>query len=237
MDYTILCNEVLKLDSKIRFAGILNSRGELAVQKKRDASSLLSADEVKMSVHYTFARWADLQNLEYKLGKGRISVTEHEKVTLITLYLDAGLLLLSIEPDYNYTKIIKKIRTMLDDGGSPSEKRKQTNKGKKIPKVKKQPSKKNVTTSKSAQKTRKIRAAVKRKAATTAKSRKTVKRSKPASKAKRRATLVANKRKRELEKANNKIKSLKKAIRLAEKSAKKKKTTYQQAATRASQTR
>ncbi|WP_316505956.1 hypothetical protein [Nitrosopumilus sp.] len=244
MNYSILCNEILKLDSKIRFAGVFNFRGESVAEKNRDVPSLLSADEVKMLVHYTFARWRHLQNLEHRLGKVRTSVSKHEKVTLISLYLGADLLLLSVEPGHNHTKIIKKIRTMLDDGGFPSKRKKQTNKGKKVPKVKKQTTKKNVTSSssKNTQKTRKkSAAAVKRKAATTAakakKKNTAAKRSKPASKAKRRATLVANKRKRELEKANNKIKSLKKAIRLAEKSAKKKKITYQQATKRASQTR
>ena len=47
---------------------------------------------------------------------------------------------------------------------------------------------------------------------------------------------VVNKRKRELLKATNKIKSLKKALRTAEKSANKKKTVYQKAVKRASQT-
>ena len=55
--------------------------------------------------------------------------------------------------------------------------------------------------------------------------------------AKRRATLWQTKERKKLEKANNKIKSLKKALKLAEKSAKKKKTTYEIAATRISQTK
>ncbi|WP_316504856.1 hypothetical protein [Nitrosopumilus sp.] len=255
MNYSILCNEILKLDSKIRFVGVFNSKGEMIAEKNRDASSLLSADEEKMLVHYTFARWRHLQNLEHRLGKVRTSVAKHEKVTLISLYLESDLLLLSVEPDYNYPEIIKKIRTMSDDGGYPYKKKKQTKKDldekiteleAKLSKLSTELGAKPVETTKpkstilsqsfnSAQKTRKkSTVTVKRK--TTAKSKKN-KRSKPVSKAKRRATLVANKRKNEYEKANNKIKSLKKAIKLAEKSAKKKKTTYQQAAKRASQTR
>lgn len=256
MNYSVLCNKILKLDSKIRFVGVFNSKGDLIAEKNRDVSSLLSEDEEKMLVHYTFTRWRHLQNLEYRLGKVRTSVTKHEKVTLISLYLDSDLLLLSVEPDYNYPEIIKKIRTMSDDGGYPYKKKKQTKKDldEKIAELEAKVSKLSTeldakpaeTTTKpkgtilsqsfkSAQKTRKkSTVTVKRK--TSAKSKKS-KRSKPVSKVKRRATLVANKRKREYEKADNKIKSLKKAIKLAEKSAKKKKTTYQQAVKRASQTR
>ena len=264
MDYSILCNRILELDSKIRFVGVFDSKGETIAEKNRDMSSSLSAAEEKMLVHYTFDRWRHLQNLEYRLGRVRTSVARHEKVTLISLYLDSDLLLLSVEPDYSYPEIIKKIRAMLDDGGSyPYEKKKQTKKDldEKIAELEAKVSKLSVqlnakpaetTTkpkgtilsqpSKRVQKTRKksTTAAAKRRTTNTSKPKKktaaAAKRSRPVSKAKRRATLVANKRKRELEKANNKIKSLKKAIRLAEKSAKKKKTTYQQAVKRASQT-
>ena len=257
MNYSILCNEILKLDSKIRFVGIFNSKGESISEKNRDVPSLLSADEEKMLVNYTFDGWRHLQNLERRLGKARTSVSKHEKVILISLYLDSDLLLLSVEPDYNYPEIIKKICTMLDDdGGYPYSNKKQTKKelDKKIAELEAKLRKLSIeldakraeTTTKpkgtilsqsfeSAQKTRK-KSTVTAKRKTTSKSKKN-KRSKPVSKAKRRATLVANKRRNEYEKANNKIKSLKKAIKLAEKSAKKKKATYQQAAKRASQTR
>ena len=124
MNYSVLCNKILKLDSKIRFAGVFDSKGETIAEKTRDVSSLLSADEEKMLVHYTFDRWRHLQNLEHRLGKVRTSVTRHEKVTLISLYLDSDLLLLSVDPDYNYPEIIKKIRTMLDDEGYPYNKKK-----------------------------------------------------------------------------------------------------------------
>ena len=261
MNYSVLCNRILDLDSKIRFVGVFDSKGETIAEKNRDMSSSLSADEEKMLVHYTFDSWRHSQNLEYRLGKARTSVAKHEKVTLISLYLDSNLLLLSVEPDYSYPEIIKKIRAMLDDGGSyPYEKKKQTKKDldEKIAELEAKVSKLSVQlnakpaetkgtilsqSSKSPQKTRKksTATAVKRKTTKTSKPKKktaaAAKRSKPASKAKRRAILAANKRKRELAKANNKIKSLKKAIRLAEKSAKKKKATWQQAVKRVSQIR
>ena len=266
MNYSVPCNEILKLDSKIRDVGVFNSKGETIAQKNKEGQSPLSTDEEKMLVHYTFDRWRHLQNLEYRLGKVRTSVSKHENVTLISLYLDSDLLLLRVDPDSNYPKIIKKIRTMLDDGGDhPYEKKKQTKKNldekiaeleaklsKLSTKLDAKPAKakpsettiksKDTTSSqssKSAQKTRKKSTAVIKQKTTRSKAKKktaiTTKRSKQASKAKRRATLVANKRKSEFEKANNKIKSLKKALKLAEKSAKKKKTTWQQAVKRASQ--
>lgn len=261
MNHSILCNEVLKLDSKIRDVGVFDSKGVMIAQKNREEQLSLSADEEKMLVHYTFARWRHLQNLEYRLGNVRTSVSKHEKVTLISIYLNSDLLLLRVEPDSNYPEIIKKIRIMLDDGGDyPYEKKKQTKKDldEKIAELEAKLSKLSTkleakppetTTkpkgtifsqpSKNAQKTRKKSTVPIEQKTTRSKAKKktaNAKRSKPVSKTKQRAALAANKRKSEFEKANNKIKSLKKALKRAEKSAKKKKTIWQQAVKRASQT-
>ena len=113
MDYEKLCDEVLNLDPQIRFAGILNSRGDLATQKNKNDTPLLTDDEVKMSVHYTFERWNRLQNLEHRLGKEKSSITEYENVTMISLLLEGNLLLLSTEPNADYSKIISKVNSII----------------------------------------------------------------------------------------------------------------------------
>ncbi len=113
MNYEKLCNEVLDSDSKIRFAGVLNSRGELTTQKSKSSSSLLSEDEVRMSIHYTFEHWNRVKNLEHKLGKEKSFVTEHENVTLFSLFFDGNLLLLSTDPNSNCSKIISNVRKII----------------------------------------------------------------------------------------------------------------------------
>ena len=68
--YDKLYDKVLKLDSRIRFTGVLDSKGDLVIEKNRDDTKLLNPDEVKMSIHYTFERWTlfkiYLINLEKK---------------------------------------------------------------------------------------------------------------------------------------------------------------------------
>jgi hypothetical protein len=113
MNYEDLCNNVLKIDPHIRFTGVLDSKGDLLVEKNRDDLKLLSSDEVKMSIHYTFERWTRLQNLSYKLGKEKLSVAEYEKVTLISLHLNGNLFLLSTDPDIDYVKIISKTKPII----------------------------------------------------------------------------------------------------------------------------
>ena len=117
MDHKELCEKVLELVPQVRFSGILNSRGDLAVESNRDNSSkLLNEDEVKMSVHYTFKRWTSIQNLAHKIGNEKTNITEFDKVTLISVLLpDKNLLLLSSEPGANYMEIIAKVKQIIPE--------------------------------------------------------------------------------------------------------------------------
>jgi len=115
MDYEKLCDKVLRVDPHIRFTGVLDSKGDLVIEKNRDDAKLLSPDEVKMSVHYTFERWTRLQNLSYKFGKEKSSIAEYERVTLISLHLNRNLFLLSTDPDADYMSIISKTNSIITD--------------------------------------------------------------------------------------------------------------------------
>ena len=115
MNFKKLCSDFLKSDKKIRFAGVLNSRGNLVAQKSRDESfSLLSDDELKMLVYYTSDRWNRLQNLQHKLGKVKETITKFENVTTIILFLDKNLFLVSTEPKSNNSKITSNLWKIID---------------------------------------------------------------------------------------------------------------------------
>ena len=115
MDYEKLCDKVLKSDLHIRFTGVLDSKGDLVIEKNREDAKLLNPDEVKMSIHYTFERWTRLQNLSYKFGKEISSITEYEKVTLINLHFNGNLFLLSIDPGADYRDIISKTNSIITE--------------------------------------------------------------------------------------------------------------------------
>ena len=106
MNFKKLCSDFLKSHSKIRFVGVLDSRGHLIAQKNRDVSTaLLSTDEFKMLLYYTSDRRNRLQNLQHKLGKVKDDITNYENASIITLILDKNLLLISTDPNSNNSKI------------------------------------------------------------------------------------------------------------------------------------
>ena len=115
MNFKKLCSDFLKSDKKIRFAGVLNSKGNLVAQKSRDDSfSLLSDDELKMLVYYTSDRWNRLQNLQHKLGKVKETITKFENVTTIILFLDQNLFLVSTDSKSNNSKITSNLWKIID---------------------------------------------------------------------------------------------------------------------------
>lgn len=142
MNFNKICKEVLNSNPKIRFTGVLNSRGDLIASKNRANSSLLSDNEVKMAIHYTYDRWTNLQNLEFKLGKEKESITNYENVTTISITLEKDLFLLSLEPGSNYRKIISDVRKILEPPLKNKSPRKVSKVKKKNTTTKKKPAKK-----------------------------------------------------------------------------------------------
>ena len=115
-DYNDLCKKILELDSRVRFAGVANSKGEMvAGGPKENVEQILTDDEVGMSIHYALQKRDLYTNLAYKIGHEKSSITEYEKVTLISIPLNSQeLCLVSTEPRADYLKIIDYVLSILD---------------------------------------------------------------------------------------------------------------------------
>ena len=115
-NYEQLCLDMLNSDNNIRFAGFVNDKSKIlhSVQRK-DLDSLLTENEIGMSIHYTLERWRKAQNFTFRLGKERLTLTEYDNVTLFTIPFKGKLLLVSTEPRIHYDPIIEKVNSILTD--------------------------------------------------------------------------------------------------------------------------
>jgi len=115
LDYEKLCKNILELDSKIRFTGVVNTKGVLINNFEQEGvKQYLSPDELKMSIHYSMWEWEKSQNLSHELGFEKSSVLEYDKVTLISIPIDdTNLFVASIEPNEDYFKMIMKIKSLI----------------------------------------------------------------------------------------------------------------------------
>jgi hypothetical protein len=107
-----ICNSILNLDDSIRFVGRIRNRRVIAFARHQDKKPLLDS-ELGNLAHYHASVKASMEEMfDGALGKTNWMITAKEKVKLVTLFLDDGLLIFSIEVDADHDKIIKKIQSL-----------------------------------------------------------------------------------------------------------------------------
>jgi len=109
MDYEKLCNDVLNLDTKVRFVGVCDNTGEIKNGGLREGiKSFLTDEDIKKSNLISLQRWRLHNTMATRIGKARYAMEEYEKVKQITMPLgDEHLLLISTEVDANHGTIIE----------------------------------------------------------------------------------------------------------------------------------
>ena len=104
--------QIIGLDNAIRFAGRIKDRKLISFARRSNTTPMLD-EELSNMAHYQAsikAAWEDMFN--ESLGKTNWLITSKEKVKLITLFLDDGLLILSVNPKSDHDSIIKKIQKL-----------------------------------------------------------------------------------------------------------------------------
>ena len=109
---TVKLTEILKLDNSIRFVGKIKNRKLHSFVRRENKTRLLD-EELDNMAHYQASVKANMENMfDSTLGKTNWMITSKEKVKLITLFLDDGLLILSTESEANHDEIIRKIQSL-----------------------------------------------------------------------------------------------------------------------------
>ena len=123
INYDDLTKQILDSDSQVRFAGVVNSKGVIvAGGQKENIERLLSDDDVKMSIHYALQKRDLYTNLAYRIGYERSSITEYEKVTMMSIPINSNeLFLISTEPRAEYMKIIDSVYSLLNSAENESD--------------------------------------------------------------------------------------------------------------------
>ncbi|MGD8707432.1 MAG: hypothetical protein PVI88_01965 [Nitrosopumilaceae archaeon] len=118
MDLDKLHDDVLAIDSKIRYVVIQNNVGEKIHGGFRDGiNPILNDDELKMMHYYASQRWQTRKNIEHKLGNTKYAMAEYDKLKRITFPIDEKhLLMITTEIDSNHAAIIDNILKLLKNG-------------------------------------------------------------------------------------------------------------------------
>ena len=116
VNYNELTKQVLNIYPEVKFAGIVNVKGEIvAGGHKENVTQILKGDEVKMSIHYAIQKRDLYTNLAYKIGHEKSAITEFEKVIMISIPMNSNeLFLVRTDKGINYLKIVEFIYSKID---------------------------------------------------------------------------------------------------------------------------
>jgi hypothetical protein len=106
----MICNEILKLDSSIRFVGIANKMGKLvAADFNREVDVLLTREEIEANIISAVLRMKTREDYEQKLGKTIYTFALYEKVKRASIPLyqqDYSVLMVSFDVSADHESII-----------------------------------------------------------------------------------------------------------------------------------
>ena len=106
------CETVLNLDESIRFVGKIVDRKLLAFVRQKDSSPLLDDELENMAHHQASVKVMMEEMFDESLGMTNWMITSKEKVKLVSVFLDEGMIILSMEPDSNHDEVIKQIQSL-----------------------------------------------------------------------------------------------------------------------------
>ena len=108
MDYNKFCGEVLKINPKIRFAGVYNTiSGEIYYKMQEGVKKIFTDQQTKDTLIHGYARWKTRLHSSEQIGTPIYTVTKYPKINRLTMPCgENGLLMLSTEPDLEPFQII-----------------------------------------------------------------------------------------------------------------------------------
>lgn len=107
-----VCNHILTLDESIRFVGRIKDKKVIAFARNTSKAPLLDSELGNMAHYWASIKAGVEEMFDGPLGKTNWMITAKERVKLITLFLDDGLLIFSLEVEADHDKIIKQIQSL-----------------------------------------------------------------------------------------------------------------------------
>ncbi|MEM3063831.1 MAG: DUF6659 family protein [Candidatus Nitrosotenuis sp.] len=105
MDKEQVCNEVKKLDPKIRFVGLINNKGKLVAGGMAEGKKPLEDEKKDEMLYLELAlRVRMRQEFDAELGPVKFAMSYRDKVLVMSFPLKNEILLVSAEKDMDFAK-------------------------------------------------------------------------------------------------------------------------------------
>ncbi len=114
MDYENLCTLVQKIDSKIRFAGVINSKGRLVAGGMAPSKKRLGDRKRDEMLYMELALRVKMRSeFDDDLGKVKFSMSFREKLIVMSFPMKNDVLFVSLDKKMSFDKIPFKILKLL----------------------------------------------------------------------------------------------------------------------------
>jgi len=115
MDYEKLCESAKKVDSKIRFAGLINSRGRLIAGGMVSSKKALEDEKKDEMLFMELALRVKMRSeFDTELGKVKFSMSLREKLIVMSFPIKNDVLMVSMERKTQFEKIAFKILKLVE---------------------------------------------------------------------------------------------------------------------------
>ena len=109
-DYTKICDSIISIDPKVRFAGVINERGRLvAGGMKENVEPLENEKDDEMIFMELALRVKMRKEFDKQLGSVNFAMASRERALAISVPINDDILYVVSEPDTDYGSLPKKI--------------------------------------------------------------------------------------------------------------------------------
>jgi hypothetical protein len=115
MDYENLCTLVQKIDSKVRFAGVINSKGRLVAGGMTPSKKRLGDRKRDEMLYMELALRVKMRReFDDDLGKVKFSMSFREKLIVMSFPMENDVLMVSMERKTQFEKIAFNILKLVE---------------------------------------------------------------------------------------------------------------------------
>ena len=98
MEYSKLCESIFALHDDIRYAAVVDDSGlQIAGGMRSGMDSIVDQTNEELYLAQTALRKSMRQRFDDTMGKARFAYVEHEKISILTFYLNKNILIVTLE--------------------------------------------------------------------------------------------------------------------------------------------
>ncbi len=119
MNYNKFCEGIVKLNPKVRYAGVYNTMsGDVYEKTAKEIDRLFTKEQTKKSLTQAYMRWKTREALSDISGKPIFTMTKYEKINRMTMPCGKNtLLMVTMQSDLEPQTILPNILELIEKYG------------------------------------------------------------------------------------------------------------------------